>query len=162
MLVWSRHLAAAVALGAGALLPSAPLHAEDKGLEKRLTDQGYPFEIDADGDYKLIVSWSTDQRSQIVFVSGGTEELGSLAIREIFAPAANVKRHRINGAAALKLLAHSGGMKVGSWEIRGDLLYFVAKVPDSISAAELDKIITVVAEIADNKEVELTRSRDGF
>lgn len=158
----SRHLAAILAWFAGVMLLSAPVLASDKGLEKRLTDQGYPFEIDADGDYKLVVSWSTDQRSQIVFVSGVTEDLGSLAIREIFAPAANLKRHRINGTTALRLLAHSGGMKVGSWEIRGDLLYFVAKVPDSISAAELDKIITVVAEIADNKEIELTRSRDGF
>jgi acid stress-induced BolA-like protein IbaG/YrbA len=162
MSVGSRHLAAILAWFAGVMLLSAPVLASDKGLEKRLTDQGYTFEIDSDGDYRLVVSWNTDQRSQIVFVSGGTEELGALAIREIFAPAANVKKHRITGAKALELLAHAGDMKVGSWEIRGDIVYYVATVPDSLSAAELDKIITVVAEIADNKEIELTRNKDGF
>jgi hypothetical protein len=158
----SGRSAAGIVLCACALLLSSPALGQDKGLEKRLTDQGYSFEIDGDGDYKIIVSWNTDQRSQIVFVGGRTEDLGNLAIREVFAPAAFVKKHRINGSKALGLLAHAGEMKVGSWEIRGDIVYFVAKVPDSLSAVDLDKLITSVAEVADNKEIELTRGKDDF
>lgn len=144
------------------MLAGAPAAAQQTSLEEKLREQGYTFEIDADGDYKMVIKWSSDQRSQVVFVGGRTEELGSLAIREVFAPAALVGKHRINGGKALKLLAHAGEMKVGSWEIRGELLYFVAKVPDSFTASELDKLVTTIAEVADNKEIELTGGRDDF
>jgi hypothetical protein len=149
-------------LAALSALLAAPVAAQDPGLEKRLSDQGYGFEIDADGDYKMVISWNSDQRSQVVFISGQTEDFNGMAIREIFAPAAEVKRDKINGAKALELMNHSAQMKLGSWEIIGKFLFFVAKVPDSLSASELDKVITMVAETADNKELELTRGKDDF
>ncbi|MGY6552055.1 MAG: hypothetical protein ACXIT4_09195 [Erythrobacter sp.] len=144
------------------LLVAAPAFAQDPGLEKRLSDQGYGFEIDSDGDYKMVISWNSDRRSQVVFISGKTEDLNGMAIREIFAPAAEVKRDKITGAKALELMGQSAQMKLGSWEIIGKFLFFVVKVPDSLSATELDKVITLVAETADNKELELTRGKDEF
>jgi hypothetical protein len=145
-----------------ALLTAAPVAAQDPGLEKRLSDQGYAFEVDADGDYKMVVSWNSDKRSQVVFVSGKTEDLNGMTIREVFAPAASVTRHAIAGEKALELLRHAGGIKMGSWEIRGDIVLLVAKVPDTIGAVDLDKIITMVSELADNKEIELTGGSDDF
>ena len=42
-------------------------------------------------------------------------------------------------AGALALLADSRSKKIGSWEISGDVLYFVIKLPDSVDAAGLDR-----------------------
>lgn len=83
-----------------------------------------------------------------------------MTVREVFAPAAIVKDHNINGAKALELLEASGKTKLGSWEIRGGVVYYVAKVFDSISANELDTVIAIVSESADDKEIELTGGKD--
>jgi hypothetical protein len=143
-----------------ALTSAVPAAANDASVEKRLDAQGTKYEIDEDGDYKIVVSWSKEGRSQIVFVSGKTEEVGGLVIREVFAPAAIVDSHGINGTKAMALLEASGQIKFGSWEIRGGVVYFVAKVIEDISAERLDSIITIVSETADDKEIELTGGKD--
>jgi len=156
-----RVLSSSLGALAGALLAaSSPAAAQDKSVERRLKELDLTYEIDKDGDYKLGVSWSSEGRTQIVFVSGKTEEVGGLVIREVFAPAALVADHGVDGAKALALLEASGGNKFGSWEIRGGVVYYVAKVFDSISAKELDTVITIVSEAADDKEIELTGGMD--
>jgi hypothetical protein len=142
------------------LAAAAPAAAQDSSVAARLKDKGTAYEVDEDGDYKLGVSWSNEGRSQIVFISGKTETVGGMTVREVFAPAAIVKDHKITGAQALELLEASGKTKLGSWEIRGGVVYYVAKVFDSISADELDTVINIVSESADDKEIELTGGKD--
>jgi hypothetical protein len=152
-------LPALAALGL-ALATPVPAAAKDASVERRLDARGTKYEIDKDGDYKVVISWSQEGRSQIVFVSGKTEAVGGLVIREIFAPAAFVANHGIDGTSALELLQASGQTKFGSWEIRGGVVYFVAKVFDDISAERLDSVLSIVAETADGKEIELTGGKD--
>jgi hypothetical protein len=150
----------AIAFAGLALAVSVPAAAKDRTVEKRLDEMGTPYEVDSDGDYKITVSWKTEQRSQIVFVSGTTMEVGGLTLREVFAPAALVEKHKINGTKALALLEASGKTKLGSWEIRGGAVYFVVTMLDSMTAKELDAVVNIVSESADDKEIELTDGKD--
>lgn len=157
-----RHVLALPALAAAGLLmaTAAPAAAQDAKVEKRLAAIGAKYEIDEDGDYKIVISWQKEARSQIVFISGRTEEVAGLVIREVFAPAAIIDEHGLDGSQALALMEASGKSKLGSWEIRGGVLYFVAKVLDDISAENLDAVMTVISETADGKEIELTGGKD--
>jgi hypothetical protein len=150
----------AIAFASLALAASAPAAAEDRAVEERLNDMGTPYEIDSDGDYKITVSWQTEKRSQIVFVSGKTMEVGGLTLREVFAPVAFVDKHKITGAKALALLESAGTTKLGGWEIRGGVVYFVVTMLDSMNAKELDAVVNIVSETADDKEIELTDGKD--
>lgn len=158
----ARHVLSLPALAAAGLLlaTAAPAAAKDASVEKRLDARGTKYEIDDDGDYKVVISWEKEQRSQIVFVSGKTEEVAGLVVREVFAPAAIIDQHEIGGKEALALLEASGQTKFGSWEIRGGVVYFVAKVFDDISAEKLDSVLAIVSETADDKEIELTGGKD--
>lgn len=40
------------------------------------------------------------------------------------------------------------------------MLYFVIKLPDEISAAELESAMDIAAEMADDMEIELSGDRD--
>lgn len=158
----ARHVLSLPALAAAGLLlaTAAPAAAKDASVEKRLDARGTKYEIDDDGDYKVVVSWEKEKRSQIVFVSGKTEEVAGLVVREVFAPAAIIEQHDIDGKAAMGLLEASGQTKLGSWEVRGGVVYFVAKVFDDISAETLDSVLAIVSETADDKEIELTGGKD--
>lgn len=150
----------ALILAGLALVAAAPAAAQSRSVEDRLKEKDIAYEVDEDGDYKLGIRWSNEGRSQIVFISGKTETVAGLTIREVFSPAAFVKDHKVDGAKALELLEASGKTKLGSWEIRGGVVYYVAKVFDSINADDLDTVINIVSESADDKEIELTGGKD--
>lgn len=145
-----------------ALLCVAPLSAvaADASVEARLKERGVQFELDEDGDYKVAYSYQQENRTQLVFVSGRTEQINGLDIREVFAPAGRVGADGIDGKKALELLADSRTKKVGSWELSGDVLYFVIKLQDSIDAVALETAMDIAAETADNKEIELSGDKD--
>ena len=65
-----------------------------------------------------------------------------------------------SGEQALALLADSRTKKLGSWEIAGDVLYFVIKLPDNVDAAALEAAMDIAAETADNQEIELSGDQD--
>ncbi|MFZ9396675.1 MAG: YbjN domain-containing protein [Erythrobacter sp.] len=145
---------------AATLVPAAPLLAEDASVAERLKARGLTYEVDGDGDFKMIYNYESEGRTQLVFVSGSTEEVNGLTIREVFSPAARVEQHRIDGAKALELLNKSGQTKLGAWEIRGDVVYFVVKVFDDLSAAQLEAVMDIAAETADDMEIQLTGGAD--
>lgn len=150
------------------LLPAAllltaialPAAASDASVKTRLDARGVKYEVDGDGDYKVTYNYSKEGRTQLVFVSGGTEKVGGFIVREIFSPAGRVEKDDIDGDKALELLGESRNNKLGSWELAGDVLYFVVKVPDSLSAAELESAMDIAAQTADDMELELSGDRD--
>lgn len=152
----------AVALAAVALTAAAPASAKDAVIEQRLEKEGLKYEVDGDGDYKLVFNFNDEGRTQLAFVSGGTQSVGGMTIREVFAPAARVGEGGVNASQALALMKDSSTNKVGSWEIRGDVLYFVIKVFDNMSATQLGSLLKIAAESADNKEIELTGGQDAL
>ena len=139
---------------------AAPAMAADASVDARLKARGIQFEVDADGDYKVTYSYKQENRTQLVFVSGRTEQINGMSVREVFSPAGRVAADGIDGAKALALLADSRGKKLGSWEISGDVLYFVIKLPDSIDGATLEAAMDIASETADNQEIELSGDKD--
>lgn len=145
------------------LLPLAilPAHAGDASVESRLDARGIKYEVDGDGDYKVVVSYKAEDRTQLVFVSGATESIQGLLVREVFSPAGKVGADAIAGKA-LALLNESRTLKIGAWEIAGDVLYYVIKLPDNVDATQLEAAIDIAAETADNKEIELSGDKDAL
>lgn len=125
-------------------------------VKQRLDERSIKHEIDADGDFKITYNYKKENRTQLIFVSHKTESVNNFVIREIFSPTAKIKASGIDGTKALELMAESRKNKLGSWEIDGDVLYFVIKLPDSISAAELEAAMDIAAETADDMELKLT------
>lgn len=153
----ARFLAAPMLLIGVVLSPAAS--AVDASVETRLDARGVKYEVDADGDYKVTYSYKSEGRTQLVFVSGRTESVGGFKVREVFAPAA---KDGITGPKALKLMGESRSNKIGSWELQGDVLYFVIKLPDSVNASELESAMDIAAQTADNMEIELTGDEDAL
>jgi hypothetical protein len=151
-----------LALAGLALGAAVPASAEDASVANRLDRAGLKYEVDGDGDYKLTFNYKSEGRSQLVFVSGKTETVAGLTIREIFSPAAKVEEDGITGRKALELLEESSSNKLGSWEIRGGVLYFVIKVLDDITATQMSSMLDVAAETADNEEIKISGSKDAL
>ncbi len=59
----------------------------DPRVEKALKKLGLKYEVDKDGDFKLVFSVE-DDRTQVVFINSTTETLGKMEIREIWSPTA--------------------------------------------------------------------------
>ena len=155
-----RRLLSLSVLASLAAATAVPAAAEDASVARRLDSAGLKYEVDDDGDYKLTFNYTKEGRTQLVFVSGTTQTVSGLTVREVFSPAGRVEKDGIGGKAALELLEASGQLKMGSWEIRGDVPYFVIKVLDSASSSELSSLLDIAAETADDKEIELSGDRD--
>lgn len=148
-------LAAALSVSTVAAAPAG-----DASVKKRLDDRGTKYEIYEDGDFKLTFSYKQESRTQLVFVSGKTESVGAFDIREVFAPALKLADFPLSGAKAKELLESSGEYKLGSWEIRDEVLYYVIKLPDTVDAEELESALEIAAEAADDMERELSGRDD--
>ncbi|GHA83207.1 hypothetical protein [Cognatilysobacter bugurensis] len=144
---------------AGAVVP--PAHA-DASIETRLKARGLQYEADEDGDYKLVYRYEKEGRTQLVFVSGSTEKVGGFIVREVFSPAARADRDGIDGGKALTLLADNRSNKLGAWELHGDTLVFVIKLPDNVDAMQLESALDIAAQSADEMEKELSGTTDAF
>ncbi|MBP6798312.1 MAG: hypothetical protein KA124_09450 [Luteimonas sp.] len=134
--------------------------ARDGSVASRLDARGIKYVVDEDGDYRVTYSYKEEGRTQLVFVSGGTEDIAGFSVREVFAPAARIGGDGLDGAKALALLEESRQQKLGGWEIGGDVLYFVVKLPDSIDAAQLEAALDIAAQVADDKEIEISGGLD--
>lgn len=152
----ARLLAASMLLSGVVLSPVA---LADASVQTRLDARGVKYEVDADGDYKVTYSYKSEGRTQLVFVSGKTESVGGFKVREVFAPAA---KDGISGAKAIELMGESRSNKIGSWELQGDVLYFVIKLPDSIDAAQLESAMDIAAQTADDMEIKLSGDEDAL
>lgn len=142
------------------LLGPAPAAAADKSVEARLEARGTSFEVDQDGDYKILIRYTDENRTQLVFVAGKTHAVSGLVIREVFSPAAILSKSGFDGAKALELLGSSRRQKIGAWETAGDVLYFVIKLPDSMDAVQLDAALRIAAEVADDAEITFSGDAD--
>lgn len=151
-----------LALAGLALGAAVPATAEDASVASRLDRAGLTYEVDGDGDYKLTFNYKAEGRSQLVFVSGKTETVAGLTIREVFSPAAKVEEDGVNGRKALELLEQSSTNKLGSWEIRGGVLYFVIKLLDDVNATQLSSMLDIAAETADNEEINISGDKDAL
>lgn len=157
----SHHKSAALAALVAVLVPGAA-GASDATVERRLNEQNLAYNIDSDGDYRTTFTYTADQRTQLVYVSGKTETVSGVQIREIFSPAARMEADGVSGSRAIALMEDSSGQKVGAWEIRGGTLYFVIKYPEPMSATQLRALMNAAGTAADNMEIEISGSKDAL
>lgn len=147
-----------------AALCTLPALAQDApaSVEARLKAGDIRYEVDDDGDFKVLISYASEKRTQLVFVSGRTEQAGDLRIREVFAPAAKVDAAGLDAARANALLRDNYKKILGHWALTDGYLVYVIQVPDTIDAAGLRKALEIAAQVADDMEIDLTKGKDEF
>lgn len=133
----------------------APAPASRDGFRQKLERTGWKYDILENGNYRVVFNVGETKRTQLFYISGGTQSYDCLVIREFFAPAAKVSAS-VNGARALELMAESHTKKMGSWEIHGDTLMFTAKVSDAIDGEDLRSLMNMIVTVADEAELKLT------
>ena len=150
---------------APAVVPSATAADAVDGnalIEAHLAERGIEHVVDEDGDFQIVYAWAREERSQLVYVAGRSNQINGLVVREVFAPAARIPAGGLDAETANRLLLDSQRKVLGSWEASGDLLLYVIKLPENMDAATLETALGVAAETADNMEIELTGGKDEF
>src|SRR5690606_31382332 len=77
----------AALLAALALSPPLSAQPPDLSLAPLLDTLGYAYEVDEDGDYRLLMEVPDSSRTQFVFVRSPVEEFGTTLVREVWSPA---------------------------------------------------------------------------
>lgn len=136
--------------------------AADAGIRRQLDELEYKYEIDEDGDFKLVfdVDDSKDKRSQLVYVRSPVETYGTHRVREIWSPAYKASGSAFPAGIANRLLEATQQSKLGAWAKQGEYAVFVVKLPADASAEALDNAIEAALRSADAMEAELTPGKD--
>ena len=142
------------------LTPLATL-AADAHVARQLESLGYTYEVDEDGDYKMVFDLD-DGRSQVAFVRSPVEVYGSLRVREIWSPGFSVDGNAFPAAVANRLLGDSNAAKIGAWVRQGGTAMYVVKIDATASTEELADAINAAITTADRLEEELTLGKDDF
>ena len=123
---------------------------------------GVWIEVDEDGDYKILVSYKSEGRTQVVFVRSVVETYGKQRVREVWSYGYQGDKDQFSSLVANRLLDASNKVKLGSWVKQGKSAVFVVKVSAESSADELDDAIDAAGAAADEMEKELTEGKDEF
>lgn len=142
------------------LLPSAA-RAADPHVARQLEALGYTFEVDEDGDYKMVFTLA-EGRTQVVFVRSPVEAYGTLRVREIWSPGLSVDGNAFPAAVANRLLSDSNEAKIGAWVKQGGIAMYVVKIDAAASTEQLSDAIAAAIDTADRLEQELTLGKDEF
>jgi hypothetical protein len=148
-----RTLVIALAL----LLTTGPLRAgdADPAIAKQLKDLEYEYEVDEDGDYKLLMAVGDTGRSQIVFVRSAVESYGKQRIREIWSYAYKAPGETLPALVANRLLEASNALILGGWVKQSGAAVYVAKISADAGLEELNDTVAAAASTADEMELEL-------
>ncbi len=120
----------------------------------------YKYEVDEDGDYRLVFDME-DDRTQLVFVRSSVENYGSHKIREVWSPGYKSPGPQFPALVANRLLEDSQDSKLGSWVKQSDIAMFVVKIDANAKADVLSDAIDAAIKSADAIELELT-SQDEY
>lgn len=118
---------------------------------------GLGYTIDADGDYRLLLSFD-DGRSQIVYVRSVVHSYESHRIREIWAPGYRAPIGQFPADVANRLLEDANDQVLGGWVKQGPMAMFVVKVDADAYGSRLYDAIYAAAVTADTLEEELTEA----
>ena len=149
---------ALLAMGTGAASAGTP----DASVGKKLDAQKLKYEVDGDGDYKLLFEVEGG-RSQVVWVGSPVETLGGMRIREVFSVAGSMPKPKAENDITTQAVLTSGAMlksatqKLGGWVLKPNGeesgFYYVAQVPADLGGEDLDTVARMVAKSADEFEV---------
>jgi hypothetical protein len=132
----------------------------DKAVARHLDKLGYTYEVDEDGDYRMVFDVEGD-RTQMVYVRSAVEDFGTHNIREIWSPGYSTKTKQFPVAVANRLLEDSQDAKMGGWVKQDTTAMFVVKIDADATADQLSDAIDAAIRTADAMELELTK-KDEF
>ena len=156
-----KYMAAMVVAGVCAGMAGNALAGEPDAAVGRLLDSlEYKYEVDEDGDYRLVFDME-DERTQLVFVRSSVETYGAHRVREIWSPGYKAPGPQFPALVANRLLEDANDSKLGGWVKQGDLAMFVVKIDANAKADVLSDAIDAAIKSADAIELELT-SQDEY
>lgn len=129
----------------------------DDRVERALDADTWNYEIDSDGDFRMIVSFSDEDRSQLVYVISRTYEVDGLEIREVWSPGykPGSSTGPLPASIAQWALDKSWDLTLGSLAASpSGTVYFVAKIDADASSDVLSSVIRAAASTADELEKE--------
>ena len=154
------------------LLTPVALHAQigrsttqpDPRVAAALEAIGVESEVDADGDYKLVLRVDDEgERTQVVYVISSTERYGNLEIREVWAPAFKTGG-RLDADVARQMLATNDRMKLGAWRLYGDdddeMAVYAVQIDAEANAEAMRSALQIVVQVADAEELKQTGKDD--
>jgi hypothetical protein len=148
-----------LALGLSHLQP-AVAGTPDPRVKSALDRVGLKYELTKDGDYKVLLRFD-DNRTQVVIINSNTEKINdtNIEIREVYSLSYRANGY-LDATVANKMLKDSQDRKIGAWESiaveNSTLAVFNAKIPTSINAEDLNRIVRLVGIRSDVMEKELT------
>lgn len=147
----------AACLAAALVLLSAHAQASepDPRVKASLDAKETPYEVDEDGDFKIVVRLD-DDRTQLVWVRSAVSDTEFASVREIWSPGYEAATDTFPSAIANDLLARSNELILGGWVKQDRVAMLVVKLPADASADELDEAIDLAALSADEVEKDLT------
>jgi hypothetical protein len=136
----------------------------DPRIQKILDVKDINYEVDGDGDYKVIFDLGNG-RSQVAFINSNVEEFAGCEIREIWSPGL-VGDGELSQRVANELLSRNHQYKLGSWSTMksGGSIAAVFKVAVDANATpdELITCLSVVLRVADDIEKEFLQGSDNL
>ena len=131
----------------------------DRRVQALLDDMELKYEIDRDGDFKVVFALEGG-RSQVAFIRSETESLGKFEIREILS-VGYTSEGPLDGATANALLIYNDHVKLGSWRVARQhhdtcIAIFSAQIAANIDAKSLFTTLAAVIQTADEVEEKLT------
>ncbi|KFN43110.1 serine/threonine-protein kinase [Arenimonas oryziterrae] len=135
--------------------------APDPVVKAELDSLGVSYEIDEDGDFKILQRMD-DGRTQQNWVRTPVEEYGTLRVREIWSVGYRAEGEEIPQDIALQLLRDTHDKTLGGWTSQTGTAVFVVKIPADASADQLKDAIDAASSTADAMELVLTGSKDEF
>jgi len=144
---------------------AAAVAEHDARVRERLEQTDLKFEIDEDGDFKLLFEYD-DDRSQIVFINSETETYEDLEIREIWAVGyvPDEENGKVPADVSANLIRANSQIKMGAWQVQklGDkeVGVFRATISANADKETILDTLRLVGISADEKEAELLGSDD--
>ena len=150
---------------AALLLAFSPLHAEDEAaveaeatpdtsIARKLDARDTPYEVDDDGDYRILVNVG-EGRSQLVWVRSRVHTTDHQRVREIWTYGMRSEERRIPVHVANRLLSENFDLIVGAWAREGGNAILVLKINADADADALDEAIDLAASVGDRMEQKL-------
>jgi hypothetical protein len=126
----------------------------DPRVRQQLDKIGWKYEIDRDGDYKLVFRHENG-RTQLIFVRSRTNEIGGLEVREVWSPGVIIEES-VSAELATDLLCENHNVKIGAWRLmpqqHGYVAVFSVTVGADADAGTLATAVQAAGTTADEKE----------
>ncbi len=165
-LIWCVAFAATAGLQAQDAETTAAAGSHDERIKKLLDEAELKYDIDEDGDFKLLFEYD-DGRSQIVFINSQTESYQGMEIREIWAvgyvtPESTEGNEKVPSDVCENLIRANAKLKLGAWQVQTmgekEVGVFRAMITAEASRDVVVDTLRLVGISADEKEAELLKN----